>query len=86
MNPLEAKESGGKLLPRSVLRGESVSRVGIMQQEKVAGACEYGNELSSYIKIGGGRHLHLLYPLPNPPFTPMVVTFICVYASCSRVI
>jgi hypothetical protein len=34
MNPLEAKESGGKLLLHSVLRGGSVSRGGIMQEEK----------------------------------------------------
>jgi hypothetical protein len=36
MLPLETKESGGKTLPHSVLRGEggSVSRGGIMQQEK----------------------------------------------------
>jgi hypothetical protein len=34
MIPLETKESGGKLLPHSVLRGGNVSRGGIMQQEK----------------------------------------------------
>jgi hypothetical protein len=34
MLSLERKESGGKLLPHSVLQGGSVSREGIMQQEK----------------------------------------------------
>ena len=34
MLPLETKQSGGKLLPHSDLRGGSVSRGSITQQEK----------------------------------------------------
>ena len=34
MLPLETKQSGGKTLPHSDLRGGSVSRGGITQQEK----------------------------------------------------
>ena len=32
--PLDTKQSGGKLLPHSDLRGGSISRGGITQQEK----------------------------------------------------
>ena len=49
--PLETKQSGGKILPHSDLRGGgSISRGSITQQVK--GACEYGNELSGSIKCG----------------------------------
>jgi len=49
MLPLETKQSGGKLLHHSDLRGGgSVSRGGITQH--LAGTCEYGDELSGSIK------------------------------------
>jgi hypothetical protein len=52
MLPLETKQSGGKLLPHSDLRGivflEEVSG----SRKKMAGTCGYGEELSSSINEG----------------------------------
>jgi hypothetical protein len=51
MLPLETKESGGKILPHSVLWG----RVFLGEAScyfLLADACEYGNELSGSIKCG----------------------------------
>ena len=52
MLSLEAKQSGGKLLPHSDLRGgvflEKVSR----SYKKVAGTCGYGEGLSGPINAG----------------------------------
>jgi len=50
MLALETKQSGGKLLPHSDLRGGSVSRGSIAQQ--AADACECGNEPSGSVKCG----------------------------------
>jgi hypothetical protein len=55
MLPLETKQSGGKLLLQSDLRGGgSVSRESITQPEKgqVAGTCGYGEGLSGSINAG----------------------------------
>ena len=51
MLPLETKQSGGKILPHSDVRGGSVSRGGT-RTRKIAGACEYGDEHSGSIKCG----------------------------------
>jgi hypothetical protein len=54
MLPLETKQSGGKLLTHSDLRGElfleEVSRSRKIGQ--MAGTCGYGEELSSSINAG----------------------------------
>jgi hypothetical protein len=53
MLPLETKQSGGKLLPHSDLRGrvflEEVSR---SLKGQMAGICGYGEKLSSSINAG----------------------------------
>ena len=51
MLPLETKQSGGKILNHSDLRGGG----GFLEEASCtsfAGACEYGNELSGSIKCG----------------------------------
>ena len=50
MLPLETKQSGGKTLPHSDLRGGGV----FLEEASCnrAGACEYGTELSGSIKCG----------------------------------
>ena len=51
MLPLETKQSGGKILPHSDLRGGGGVFLGEASlTTKKAGACEYGDELS--IKCG----------------------------------
>jgi hypothetical protein len=58
MLPLETKQSGGKLLPQSDLRGgvfldeASRRRKRDILVGQVAGTCEYGNELSGSVKCG----------------------------------
>jgi hypothetical protein len=53
MFPLETKQSGGKLLPHSDLRGgvflEEVSRC---RRQMAANTCGYGEKLSSSINAG----------------------------------
>ena len=56
MLPLEIKQSGGKLLPHSDLRGGGflgeASRKIHKEMGQVADACECGNEPSGSIKCG----------------------------------
>jgi hypothetical protein len=49
MLPLEIKQSGGKLLPHSVLRGECFQGKYL---EVLESTCEYGKEPSGSIKCG----------------------------------
>ena len=48
---LETKQSGGKILPHSDLRGGGVF-LEEASRNIFAGSCEYGNELSGSIKCG----------------------------------
>ena len=68
MLPLETKQSGGKLLPHSDLRGgvflEEVSR-SRKSFGRVAGTCGYGEELSGSINAGNLLTIDKVYWLAS---------------------